>query len=157
MRLIVNGDIDESILYLLHQQPRAPAPGGRAMCEFQASHRRHGFTLIELLIVISIIGALIALLLPAVQAARAAAHRVACASNLMNLGLALLQYHDVHDTFPPGAVGPAGGFPQFAGLKQHGLAPHLLPYLEQQALFDRYRWDVSWNDPPNQTVVNTRL
>jgi prepilin-type processing-associated H-X9-DG protein len=114
--------------------------------------------LIELLVVIAIIAVLIGLLLPAVQKVREAASRMACANNLKNLGLALHNYHGDHAQFPPGAVGPLGpDFPQFAGLKHHGLGTYLLPYLEQQALASRYRWDVSWFDPPNQPVVNTQL
>jgi prepilin-type N-terminal cleavage/methylation domain-containing protein/prepilin-type processing-associated H-X9-DG protein len=119
---------------------------------------RRGFTLIELLVVIALIAVLIGLLLPAVQKVREAANRLACANNLKNLGLALHNYHGDHGQFPPGAVGPlTPSFPQFAGLKHHGLGTYLLPYLEQQALASRYRWDVSWFDPPNQSVVNTPL
>lgn len=119
---------------------------------------RSGFTVIELLVVIAISGILIALLLPAVQTAREAARRIACANNVKNLGLALHLYHDDQRTLPPGAVGPlAPTFPQYAALKHHGLTTYLLPYVEQQPLASRYRWDVSWFDPPNQPVVNTQL
>ena len=118
------------------------------------ANQRRGFTLIELLVAIAIIGVLIALLLPAVQAAREAARRMACANNLKQLGLASQNYHDTHGTFPPGAVGPLGpALPQYAGLKHHALGTFLLPYLEQPALAGLYRWDVSWFDPPNQPVV----
>jgi hypothetical protein len=54
-------------------------------------------------------------------------------------------------------VGPFAALPQFAGLKHHALGAYLLPYLEQQALASRYRWDVSWHDPLNQPVVKTPL
>jgi prepilin-type N-terminal cleavage/methylation domain-containing protein/prepilin-type processing-associated H-X9-DG protein len=127
------------------------------MPEFVLSRKRCGFTLIELLVVIAIIAVLIGLLLPAVQQVREAAARMTCANNLKQIGLAAHNYHGVHEKFPPGAVGPQPGFPQFALLKHHGLGTYLLPYLEQQALAGRYRWDVSWFDPPNQPVVNAQL
>jgi prepilin-type N-terminal cleavage/methylation domain-containing protein/prepilin-type processing-associated H-X9-DG protein len=119
--------------------------------------RRHAFTLIELLVVITIIAMLVGLILPAVLAARQAANRLACVSNLKNIGLALHNYHTNFDTFPPGAVGPVIGTTQYNQLKQHGLGTHLLLFLEQPALASAYRWDVSWFDPPNQTVVKTQL
>jgi len=118
---------------------------------------RRGFTLLELLVVIAIIAVLIALLLPAVQKVREAANRMACANNLRQLGLACHSYHDVHKKLPPGAVGPFAALPQFAGLKSHGLGTYLLPYVEQEALYRKYFWEVSWSDPPNQPVVNTPL
>jgi len=81
-----------------------------------------------------------------------------CSNNLKQLGLASHNYHDTHQTFPPGAVGPINpSFPQYSNLKNHGLATFLLPYVEQQSLANQYRWDVSWFDSPNQPVVNTPL
>jgi prepilin-type N-terminal cleavage/methylation domain-containing protein/prepilin-type processing-associated H-X9-DG protein len=128
------------------------------MLRRKPASQRCGFTIIELLVVIAIIGILIALLLPAVQAAREAARRITCSNNLKNLGLALHHYHDGQGTFPPGAVGPlTPAFPQYAALKHHGLATFLLPYLEQKPLADNYRWDVSWFDPANQPAVNVQL
>jgi prepilin-type N-terminal cleavage/methylation domain-containing protein/prepilin-type processing-associated H-X9-DG protein len=111
--------------------------------------RRSAFTLIELLVVIAIIGVLIALLLPAVQKVREAANRMRCSSNLHNIGLALHHFHDTHDGLPPGTVvGP------FLPLKipenvKHAAWPFLFPYLEQQALHDRYRFDLNNSDLEN--------
>src|SRR5262245_33642013 len=131
------------------------------MCEFRTTDRRRAFTVLELIVVIAIIGMLIALLLPAIQAAREAARRTTCGNNLKQIGLALHMYHGAHGTFPAGAVGPVPNpvvsLPQFDGLKEHGLGPRLLWYLEQRPLFNQYNWDVSWFDPPNQTVVNAQL
>jgi hypothetical protein len=90
--------------------------------------------------------------------AREAARRIACFNNLKQLGLACQNYHSSHGSFPPGAVGGLGPkFPQYLHLRNHGLATHLLPDLEQASLFNQYNWDASWWDPPNQTVVNARL
>src|SRR5262249_48878963 len=100
--------------------------------------QRRGITMIELLVSITIISMLIALLLPAVQQAREAARRMACFNNLKQLGLASQNYHDVYQKFPPGAVGPTP--PLHMGLKSHGLGAFLLPYLDQNALADQYRW-----------------
>jgi prepilin-type N-terminal cleavage/methylation domain-containing protein len=98
-----------------------------------------GFTLIELLVVIAIIAVLIALLLPAVQAAREAARRAQCVNNLKQIGLALHNYHQIYDCFPPGAlVLYTGGDP--GGTMNNNWSPsahvRLLGNLEQQALFN---------------------
>jgi prepilin-type N-terminal cleavage/methylation domain-containing protein/prepilin-type processing-associated H-X9-DG protein len=90
------------------------------------------FTLVELLVVITIIGILIALLLPAVQAARDAARRMQCGSNFKQVGVALHNYHLVKSCFPVGEFfGPRAG-----GLFCFGWSAYILPYIEQQMLYD---------------------
>lgn len=98
-----------------------------------------GFTLVELLVVIAIIGILVALLLPAVQAAREAARRTECTNNMKQLGLALHNYHDTHQSFPSGVLtdrpnntGGCSSRPQ-----TWGWLTFILPYMEQQPLYDR--------------------
>ena len=93
--------------------------------------RRTGFTLIELLVVISILGILIALLLPAVQAAREAARRTQCKSNLRQLGIALHLCHDTNSSFPPGSIKAGPAFRRKTGW---GWGAMILPYIEQRNL-----------------------
>ena len=97
--------------------------------------RRRAFTLIELLVVIAIIGVLVALLLPAVQAARDAARRISCQNNLKQIGLALHLYHDTFRELPPAEIRPHRIL--WSGM--------LLPYIEQRDLYDTLDWGVPWN------------
>jgi prepilin-type N-terminal cleavage/methylation domain-containing protein len=92
-------------------------------------YRRRGFTLVELLVVIAIIGVLVALLLPAVQAAREAARRSQCSNNLKQIGLAMHNYADVHKAFPPAAM----------TVGQHSATAFVfvLPFIEQGPLYDQ--------------------
>lgn len=108
---------------------------------------RSAFTLIELLVVIAIIGVLIALLLPAVQAAREAARRAQCTNNMKQLGLAVHNYHDIHNSLPPGRIwkaGPPGpSFPTiFSGTPNTTWFVQMLPQFEQQALYNAFNFDL---------------
>ncbi len=98
---------------------------------------RSAFTLVELLVVIAIIGVLVALLLPAVQAAREAARRTQCTNNLKQIALAAQNFHDTFGRLPPGYCGTASNTgPSYANVQWLGTLAFILPYVEQQPLFD---------------------
>jgi len=97
-----------------------------------SANKQSGFTLVELLVVIAIIGILIALLLPAVQAAREAARRMSCSNKVKQLALSLHNYHDAHKVFPCGAMGYG------AGSVRGSVFIALMPYIEQGALYSGY-------------------
>ena len=106
---------------------------------FFPSKLRRGFTLVELLVVIAIIGILVALLLPAIQAAREAARRSQCQNNLKQLGLALQMYHDTAKHFPHGAVMGEGSMWSY----------YILPYLEEASAFALMNVGEGGNSPRN--------
>jgi len=128
-----------------------------------SNRSRTGFTLVELLVVIAIIGILVALLLPAIQAAREAGRRTSCSNNLKQIGLALHNHHDVLGYLPPGSI-QAAATPQEAHVQlkipitvNHGWGALLFPFMEQKNLADQYRFDVDWRDTPNQVVRETHI
>ncbi|MGL4942721.1 MAG: DUF1559 domain-containing protein [Thermoguttaceae bacterium] len=99
----------------------------RSALSRRGDYSRSGFTLVELLVVIAIIGVLVALLLPAVQAAREAARRMTCSNNLKQMGLAVHNFHSARNGLPPESIYTYR--PSFWGL--------IYPYIEQQALYER--------------------
>ena len=125
---------------------------------FTFTHRRRrAFTLIELLVVIAIISVLIALLLPAVQQAREAARRSQCINNQKQLGLALHNYHDTFNVFPPGWIGVQGGRPNTEGPSGFAWGSHLLPNLDQAPLYNQINFKASLLDPSNDIARKTVL
>jgi prepilin-type N-terminal cleavage/methylation domain-containing protein len=111
------------------------------------------FTLVELLVVIAIIGILVALLLPAIQAARAAARRTQCQSQIKQVGLALHNYHSTNNIFPPGMQTTPLPPNRAANNIRHrpNWIMYILPYLEEQALYDSFHPDV-WDLKKTVTV-----
>src|SRR5688572_28345613 len=98
---------------------------------WRRQNAHEAFTLVELLVVIAIIGVLVALLLPAVQAAREAARTAQCTNNLKQIGIALHNYHDTLQTLPSGWIMKAGNEAEW------GWTTFILPYAEQQPLYEK--------------------
>ena len=126
-------------------------------------HRTLGFTLVELLVVIAIIGVLVALLLPAVQAAREASRRSKCTNNARQLGLALHNYHDVVGVFPinysqsaQGPNGPAGNSGDNES-RQCSWMALILPYIEQSGLYNSIDWNLGMKDASGRPTSNVAI
>ena len=155
--VVRRSDIDKYQVCMskIHQNNRLP---GR--------HSAPGFTLVELLVVIAIIGILVALLLPAVQAARAAARRSQCSNNVKQLGIAVLNLENVYRVLPPLSVDQAIDANQWSGAPIQAKGPYrgqigmtifgcLLPYIEEGALYDGMEIDVS--ALPNAVAVQATI
>ncbi|MBN1851181.1 MAG: DUF1559 domain-containing protein [Pirellulales bacterium] len=122
---------------------------GFSKCRSKAT--RQAFTLVELLVVIAIIGILVALLLPAIQAAREAARRMSCGNNLKQLGLAFQNYHSSHRSLPFGSAW--GAEDEIAGT----WFTMLMPFLEEQTKHDRLNPNVLLSHPDNEIVVTSPI
>jgi prepilin-type N-terminal cleavage/methylation domain-containing protein/prepilin-type processing-associated H-X9-DG protein len=141
----------------------------RSQLQQQRPAGRPGFTLIEALVVISIIGLLAALLLPAVQASREAARRSQCANNLKQISLALHNYEASNKSFPLNwrnpRVDPALGHPYYIGGRPYSALTRLLPFLDQQPLYASINFSVetypsgssAFPFPENLTAYKTNL
>ncbi len=124
---------------------------------------RHGFTLVELLVVIAIIGVLVALLLPAVQAAREAARRSQCSNNLKQLAIGFHNYHDTHKKLPLTSswITKPPNAPQNSNWNGYSAHTMVLPFIEQTTVYNQFRWDQYHYDnigtPGALTVGRTRI
>src|SRR4029434_8997000 len=125
--------------------------------------KRRGFTLVELLVVIAIIGVLVALLLPAVQAAREASRRSKCCNSSTHLGLALHNCHDVFRVFPinssqsaQGPNGPSGNSGDNDS-RQCSWMALILPYIEQSGLYSSINWNLGMKDAGGRPTSNVAI
>ena len=137
---------------------------------FWSRSQKRGFTLVELLVVIAIIGILVALLLPAIQAAREAARRSQCVNKMKQLGLAVLNYESARKLLPyantpnntlPMRTGPCagtvGGAGTTNGLTHHTVFTYILPYLEEQAVYDQIDFTLNWDSAVTNKKSTTNL
>lgn len=114
-------------------------------------HTRSALTLVELLVVLGILAILLVFLLPPVSRSRTAARRTQCKNNLKHIGLALHNYSDAYDSFPPAYTVDAEGNPL------HSWRTLILPFIDQKPLYDTIDLSKPWNDPANAEAYKTVL
>ena len=136
-----------------YSDPNA-APQAPGQPQFQQPKKSSSgliIVIICLALFIPVMGVCVGLLLPAVQAAREAARRMSCSNNLKQVGVALQNYNAVHGVFPPAYTVDA------QGRRLHSWRTLILPYMEQQALYERIDLSKPWDDPANQAVANSAV
>jgi prepilin-type N-terminal cleavage/methylation domain-containing protein/prepilin-type processing-associated H-X9-DG protein len=113
----------------------------------RVERRRNGFTLVELLVVIAIIGILVALLLPAINAARESGRRTACSNNLRQTGLAFIAYAEANGVYPP----------PYREDPDTGTFIHILPFCEFNSIYEQYNLNEPWYSAANARAVQTNI
>ncbi|MDX1945449.1 MAG: DUF1559 domain-containing protein [Pirellulaceae bacterium] len=133
------------------------APPGSSAASGAAVGAAAGMSVLAIVLIVLLVfavgcgGILVALLLPAVQAARTAARRAESSNNLRQIALAVQNYHDTYQVLPPAVVTDASGKPLYSGRVL------LLPFLEQGALYDRWNKDEAWDGPNNRALSESKI
>jgi len=135
-----------------------PAPSGATPFAAPVQPAKSSATPVALIVVVVMLGLavpcsgiLIALLLPAVQAAREAARRTTCVNNLKQIGLAMHNYHDTYKCFPPAVITDEAGTPRYSWRVA------ILPFVDQAALYDQWNHDEPWDSPNNMRIGQTAV
>jgi len=118
-------------------------------------HRRSGFSFVELLVVLAVITLLVGMAAPALIKAREAARATQCRNNLKNISLGMLQFHDTYKRFP--ASGNFGHGSDGNGYRLHSWAVSILPYIDQQNLFEKLDLNVTLSDPKNVAIQSAQV